>query len=498
MRYIIGSYEGYPNPKNTIFLSPSTWDDYGFKTIFYATYVDSNANPTDLGNIKIAKHNQSSWTKDEISADYGKVFEKLSDEYYSLWLSADTYHVIYTLNQDNGFSIFSDLNDIAYDLNIYREYFGESAFINSLLRDTSPHTIQKQFHRISKGEAILTPYSFEYKIYNSNNINLSFEVKPESFPPTNIHAIIGSNGSGKTTITKNMIKSICKNADNAYGEFKYNDIIIDESDSIGYFESIICIAFSPFDDYSEITELDNCTFIGVNKNNIENLLTDIKSEFVESYKKCIGNKSKQIDLLDALKDIEIVSQNSWIFRYMTDSSEYAFEDIESELKKEFDILSSGQKVVLSIITRAIASLAEKTILFLDEPENHLHPPLLSSLIRCLSKMVIKRNSVAIISTHSPIVLQEIPKSNVWQIGRINDLLFAERPKIETFGENIGVLTNHIFGYELKSMGFNKILKEVVANSDTYEEALERFDYQLGNEAKSIVRVLLSRKEHQND
>ena len=156
-------------------------------------------------------------------------------------------------------------------------------------------------------------------------------------------------------------------------------------------------------------------------------------------------------------------------------------------------MSAGHKEVLSIVTRCIDQLAEKTILFLDKPENHLHPPLLSSMIRGISKMLIKRNSVAIISTHSPIVLQEIPKSCVWILNREEDYLQGNRPQVETFGTNVGVLTNEVFGYEVKKSGFNALLRKVVAENNTYDEVLERFNGELGDEARSIVRALLAQK-----
>ena len=43
----------------------------------------------------------------------------------------------------------------------------------------------------------------------------------------------------------------------------------------------------------------------------------------------------------------------------------------------------------------------------------------------------------------------------------------ERPRLETFGENIGVLTNEVFGLEITESGFYKILKEILAENDTY-------------------------------
>ena len=109
-------------------------------------------------------------------------------------------------------------------------------------------------------------------------------------------------------------------------------------------------------------------------------------------------------------------------------------------------------------------------------------------------MLIKRNGVAIISTHSPIVLQEIPRSCVWIINRVGATINARRPEIETFGTNIGVLTNEIFGYEVRRTGFNTLLQGAVDKYDDYESVLEEFDYQLGDEAKSIIRIMLKQKE----
>jgi chromosomal replication initiation ATPase DnaA len=39
-------------------------------------------------------------------------------------------------------------------------------------------------------------------------MELSFNVEPEAFPPTNIHIIIGRKGVGKTYLINNMINSL--------------------------------------------------------------------------------------------------------------------------------------------------------------------------------------------------------------------------------------------------------------------------------------------------
>ncbi len=40
-------------------------------------------------------------------------------------------------------------------------------------------------------------------------------------------------------------------------------------------------------------------------------------------------------------------------------------------------MSSGHAIVLLTVTKLVARVEEKTLVLIDEPESHLHPPLLS-------------------------------------------------------------------------------------------------------------------------
>jgi predicted ATP-binding protein involved in virulence len=138
---------------------------------------------------------------------------------------------------------------------------------------------------------------------------------------------------------------------------------------------------------------------------------------------------------------------------------------------------------------------EKTLVLIDEPEAHLHPPLLSAFVRALSELLINRNGVAIIATHSPVVLQEVPKSCVWKLRRNGNISITERPEQESFGENVGVLTAEVFGLEVTNAGFHKILSDLVNQNDTFDSVIEDLDGQLGMEGKAIVRGLLYDKNN---
>ena len=153
-------------------------------------------------------------------------------------------------------------------------------------------------------------------------------------------------------------------------------------------------------------------------------------------------------------------------------------------------MSSGHAIVLLTISRLIATVEEKTLVIIDEPESHLHPPLLAAFLRALSELLHDRNGVAVIATHSPVVLQEIPRSCVWKIYRIGHSISISRPEIETFAENVGILTCEVFGLEVFLSGFHYLLTESVAKGMTYDEILGEYGDQIGGEGRAILAVLV--------
>lgn len=170
------------------------------------------------------------------------------------------------------------------------------------------------------------------------------------------------------------------------------------------------------------------------------------------------------------------------------------QEIQAEANKVFNKLNSGHKIILLTLTRLVETVEERTLVLLDEPELHLHPPLLSAFSRALSKLLIDRNEVAIITTHSPVILQEVPKRCVWKIRRTGHEVIGERLEIETFGENIGVLTNEVFGLEVTNSGFHPMLLDMVNKYMSYERIIRKFKGELGKEARAILKILLATKE----
>lgn len=141
------------------------------------------------------------------------------------------------------------------------------------------------------------------------------------------------------------------------------------------------------------------------------------------------------------------------------------------------------------MTRLVELVSERTLVLIDEPEAHLHPPLAASFIRALSALLSSRNGVALLATHSPVMLQEVPQDCVWLLFRAGSSVSSERPQIETFAENLGVLTREVFRLEVTNSGYHAMIKEAVTNQPTIESLLSSFRGHLGAEGRALARVL---------
>lgn len=520
-KVISNSYE----IKNTIpgitYLVHDNWNDwFKYCTLYNLTYIDNNLNRIFLGSIKIGEFNMN---EDQSFPNIPKYFECLDENFFSLGQSSDFYENI--KNIDDGIiknDILESLNDIAFNEDLLVRALTQSVTKDSLLRYISLETVRNQFKRMAKGGDRLTKYDFTYtppiiEDSSADPINIDFHVIPDSNPPTNIHVLVGRNGVGKTHLMKNMMNCILNKGSNEFGSITY-----DNSHRPSYqnlFSNLVFVSFSAFDKNIPIPNNDSIpfTYIGLS----QNLCTDrfssktpdeLCSEFADSLEACLLGDYSKFNLWR--KAIDTLNSDP-IFEYScaTDFLDYAI-DIKnidplnknlSILKSKkifrekatryFDLMSSGHKIIILTITKLIESIEEKTLVFLDEPEGHLHPPLLSAFIRALSELMIYKNAVSIVATHSPVVLQEVPRKCVWKLRRSGKYTSYERLIRESFGENVSQLTRDIFGLEVTNSGYHKLLSNLVDDNPNYDfnDIVTIFKDELGMEAKSILRGLLANR-----
>lgn len=497
--------------KLAAYLRPNNWDDYSFKTLFYLTIYDDQGAEHDIGNVKIGYVNQQhGWTEQAI--DPG--FEYLPEQYFSLGQDVEYYENLQKkLSPELFDQVLTGLRDIVYDENIYSIAKEERVFKDSLMRGVSMATINVQYRRVIAGGAVLTPFDFSYLRDATDAIGsaeLSFKVTPGSKPPTNMHVLIGRNGVGKTTLLNGMIRAIVQRfgAEDGGGKFVDNEPWTGGGDfSAEYFSSVVSVSFSAFDPFipppDRVNKAEGTCYYYVGLKDSASIkqdgsyslktMVELSLEFVRSLRVCFSLERKRAHWVKAIRRLE--SDSNFQSMDLPALAEEPDPDlIYRRANYLFTKMSSGHAIVLLTVTRLVETVEEKTLVLLDEPESHLHPPLLSAFTRAMSDLLTDRNGVAIIATHSPVVLQEVPKSCVWKVRRSNLLTYAERPESETFAENVGVLTREVFGLEVAKSGFYDLLAQSIAEGKSYQDVYFEYEGQLGFEGQALLRALIKASE----
>ena len=510
--YVIDSRTEIPEgAANQAFLITDNWNDwFKYQTQYWLIIYSPDGNEIDAGSVKIGQFN---WRDGQNRPDIPQQFERLAAEFFSLGQDDSYYEAIKGLGEEPRTSVFAALRDIAADAALYAAAVEEEVTRESLLRSVSETAAKGQYRRIAGGGNRLDRYSFGFKPkkrHNQEPPELSFVVEPNSQPPTNIHVLIGRNGVGKTHILQDLSRTITQipESDNEpLGELTFEDTIFDDG-SLG-FSNLVSVTFSAFDPFDPLPEPQDKTkgfryaYVGLKhrtKSKSEpkkppKTPEQLGSDFAKSVRLCLqgARRSRWERALEILESDPIFKQAE-LASLARATDEDGPEAAQELAQQTYKMLSSGHKIVLLTLTRLVETVEERSLVLIDEPEAHLHPPLLSAFVRALSDLLTDRNGAAIIATHSPVILQEVPKSCAWLIDRSGPVLTVERPSIETFGENVGILTREVFQLEVTHAGFHRLLADAVRNYGTYEAVLHHFNSQLGGEAKAVARGLVVNRD----
>lgn len=517
-----------------VYLIYSHWDDYSYCTTFVAYYRKYDLGELiELGVVKIgcillknkvqegsSINGYSSYSiKTLVPSD---LFYKLSDDFFSLGQDIEYYKKINECFEEKNIEYYDAIKDLAYDYKRFEKLYEQSeiCLINSLMRSLYVSNVE-QFNRITKGEAELTEYSFTIK-YKTEKFTIN--VTPKSLPPTNIHVLIGRNGVGKTWLLHNIACKLLEKNDVDITELKKsNKYSISNDFSIksvkNNFAGIIGLSFSVFDDSLAIDIINSenkdektlddfkkkYKYIGSISKSQKDGKTKIKSvddmanEFMVALEKIGKNKNKVITYIETCKNLNtdpMFYDNGFIeilknYFYSLDKNKK-----KEQILKYFKRLSSGHMIIILSLTLLAESIHEKTIVLIDEPETHLHPPLLSTYIRTLSFLLLKKNAVAIIATHSPIVLQEVPKECVNKITRTGENMGFDPISIESFATNTDSLTREVFGLEVVKTGFYQLIEKELNTS--FEESLKKFNGNVGFLGQILMQSLVNKKRDINE
>ncbi|AJC66936.1 AAA family ATPase [Dickeya zeae] len=477
----------------TIFLRPNyRWNDFGFVTTFFL-YISQNQRILRIGELKIGFIGQTEEieTRNLIEDD----ITELADNFFSLGQDPEYYNNLANLPQELKIEILKTLKDLVHNYSRLDDLEDELVFQKSLSRYVSVSSIE-QFKEILYGND--HQKIFGLKLNLGCNVDPEFNVYPDSRPPTNIHVLIGRNGVGKS----HLLRTIVNNIDKKNGIITNNNGSHVSASDFGlllYFSlSIFDKPFKDavFNDGDFKSNQAKKRYIGIfdyTNGNLKDLENDLAQEFYDALYSCLyGSEIKKRLWSKAVKSLEVDVNFKEL--KLSGLENIPQENLEKQSVDFFKSLSSGHSAVIYNLIHIIELVENKTVCIFDEPENHLHPPLLSAFIRTLSDILSENNGMAIIATHSPVVLQEVPRSCIWKMHRFNDeIVDYARPNIETFGESVGEITAEVFSLDIRDSGFYSLLEKDTLKNNSAEAVIQSYENQIGFEGRAVIYSTFNNK-----
>lgn len=532
--------------KYDFILQQDDWNDYSYATMYHLYLGGKHTSDKEtlyIGSLKIIKKDQVNDNKKMVPLGELSI---LDADFCSVGGTLDYYERLASLSKKLRMELLNSLRDFTtfdYEEEGFKQ---EAVWIKSIMRDmdddddifTLPIFILKNDYNsipsvdlqfsFSYDEA-LTPLTFDFKVK-------SFGRKSNQSLPGRLSVLVGRNGSGKSMTLARLSKvAFSSTTDRQSSSVRKTGVIIPEG--LG-FPKIINVSYSAFDSfqvpglsYKEKSRLKKDIKNGTGRYifcGIRDIVSELDILLSEYYNKDDDITAFTIDRQQKtiLKSIDVISEEfesiiSSIFKnrdkldLFTEVMDLLMEDLsfsniardiyghkkKKTLLDYFSTLSTGHKFVLHSISNIILHIQKRTLVLFDEPETYLHPPLLAVLMSAIRYILEDRDAFAIIATHSPVIIQETLRENVNIISRSGDMIDFKSPDIETFGENLAMITSEVFFLNSNSTDYHKILDILVEWAKTKEtivkgqiELIENcFTKGLSSQARAYIFMQLAKE-----
>jgi len=456
-----------------ILVLTDNWDDYNFKTLHHLRLFKKNGEDVDLGAVKILQ-------RDVKSTQLPSEFTKLDDGFFSLGQDEDYYANMRDNLPKTHLKVLGALNDVVVKPQLLDEIETSSGFRNSLIRFNEAKISLRDGLAILENRPRTRGYEFQYTGQipgAATGVVIKVDLQPDDPVPGRILAIIGRNGVGKTQFLARLARDL---ATTQRVSKETNDQVEQAFEpSRPLFSRVIALSFSAFDRFQrpEPKEFFSYIYCGVRDDSGGLSRKALEARHLQ-YLNRIREHGRQRDWEEHVANVLGISMNL-----------VSFDTTVEELEQgQTASMSSGQSILAYFISAALAYLKAGSLVLFDEPEIHLHPNAVALLMQTLQALLEQFDSYAIIATHSPVVIQEVPRKRVLRFERDGDITIAFPLGRESFGENIAELTRLVFETVEIPNFYKQTLKDL-AQRYTFDEVSEMFDDQLSLHATAYLASL---------
>ena len=478
------------SPRKVLVLTTDNWNDYGHYVQFHLAYIDHSGHEERIGTLKILHRTNGDSEPIEVEKTTtlpSDEFPELDISYISLGQDDEYYKSLYAIFDHEAGEILEALGDIAWRPALAADYEPTSAFRNAMMRENGAKRSRRFGRAWTLGEEVTEKFSFPYSCTIDGAdapIDVNFAFNSRDALPGRVVGIIGKNAVGKTRFIAKLGDDLAQISRTSAERLEEREKRFPAGRPL--FTRIIAISYSAFDRFKRPAQDASSSYVYCGIRNDRGGLTHIS--LVEAYRKN----------LKRIRDREL--EFEWA-RYMKnilgDLSENLTNSIEEEIsslnkdEEALSLLSSGQSILCHFVTALLAWIQPNSLVLFDEPETHLHPNAVANLFVVLTDILKSHDSYAVVATHSPVVIQEIPAKRVMVFQRTENLTTAEPLTLESFGESITELTRHVFGtIEVENL-YRTTLRDL-AEDETAEQVMKRFDRGLSLSAQAYLLAQYSK------
>lgn len=424
------------------------WDDYGYKTLFQVYYYEpvDYPEPRHLGAVKILQ--RDAMVTQLATAE----MDGLDERFCSLGQDLDYYDDVMALGPDTARAVLRGLRDMVLDPAIFARFQGAEGVERSLLRSSSARIALRDAGRLLAGQSLpaqTEPFSFEFSCTLtafSEPHRIRFDFFPQDGQLGRIVALVGRNAAGKSALLRALARRL-SGLDPEAGTVTPELTLLRRLTVIAY------SAFDPNTFFLRGRPKEGVAYHYCGLRNQRGQL-DIDGAFERTRRRLVRLSRGQNK--EQLQDVIIRSGILDIEPHLRAPFERGdFPEFVTQMRS----LSAGHQILLFVLANLMATIRPGSLVLFDEPELHLHPNMLASLMRLLHDVLEDFDSYAILATHSSQVLQEIPARSIRIIERDGSVP-SERPyPRESFGANLGEITELAFGVDEQDRNYCRLLED---------------------------------------
>lgn len=540
LRVIFGGREALALeiPSHTVLIVPSTdgWNDFG-----HQSRVDLRIRVRDAKELVEARGFIGFIAKEEASNGKNLLQQLISmrgtatvtptseNTYFTMLPDMATYRrLVQTLDPNDASAVLIAVNDLvaldefSLSTGVLEMATQTEIFALSFMRSSESFFAYKNAGSLLRGLAseqtgVLSPtLAIRFKLPGRlNEHDLKFHFDHSADLPKRIAVIIGKNGVGKSQTLGRIARAAIDGTSTLTDGLEGRRPLLNR-----------LLAFAPTNEAESVFPTDKrkrpriwyqrYSMNRSRRSRRNDYLSDLIVQVARSTQ-LIADRSRWeifIEAVDAIADIKQLhlATTSTPTSYVRLSSlpagseqkvleKFASIDVKKEPARVVDDvgypLSSGEISFLKFAAQVSLHIENGSLLLLDEPETHLHPNYISRFVSLLDSLLEPTGSAAIIATHSAYFVREVFREQVTVLSVDGDgMVLAQRPKLRTFGADVGAISYFVFGEDEPSRLAIEVERKLIAKQVPWPQIYELYKDEISLEMLNDLRAAIENKGRQ--